>query len=392
MSDDGLASWPPLAIMGRLASHGRDGWMPMNRRDVLGGMTAGGLLAALPATACGALSVPSLAERAGRMLMLGFIGDTPEADGADIVADHLAAGRIGGVLFLRHNVRSRDGVEALAARFREAAPQAWLALDQEGGAVQRLSGDLGYSPIPRAYTVLQTMSPEEARELYRQAAREFRAAGFNLNLAPIADVQDDANGVIGRWGRGYGTDGATIAQYAGAFIEAFEAEGAACSIKHFPGHGRSNGDSHDGFVDMTQTWQESELDPFRQLIDAGRAHLIMGGHLIHRGLDPSGDPVTFSRPILHGLLRQQMGYQGALITDDLDMGAIRNNFVQRDAVIRSVAAGNDMIMMSNSAAPDPELPQKFAQWIGEAVADGTLSEGRINRSVARLDRLRAHVV
>ena len=101
--------------------------------------------------------------------------------------------------------------------------------------------------------------------------------------------------------------------------------------------------------------------------------------------------MTFSRPILHDLLRRQMGYEGALITDDLDMGAIRENYDQRDAVIRSVVAGNDMVMMSNSAAPDPELPQKFAQWIGEAVADGTLSEGRINRSVARLDRLSARV-
>ncbi|MEE2565940.1 glycoside hydrolase family 3 N-terminal domain-containing protein [Hyphobacterium marinum] len=363
----------------------------MNRRDLLGGVTASGLLAALPATACGAFQSPPLAERAGRMLLLGFIGDNPDTEGADIVAGHLAAGRIGGVLFLRHNVRSREGVEALAARFRAIRPDAWLALDQEGGAVQRLSGDLGYTPIPRAQNIAQSHSVEEARALYAAAAAEFRAAGFTMNLAPIADVQYDANSVIGRWGRGYGTDGDTIAAYAGAFIDAFENAGVACSIKHFPGHGRSNGDSHEGFVDMTHTWQESELDPFRQLIDNGRAHLIMGGHLIHRGLDPSGDPVTVSRPILHDLLRRDMGYEGALITDDLDMGAIRENFDQREAVIRSVIAGNDMVMMSNSAAPDPELPQKFARWIGEAVDEGRLSEGRIDRSIARLDCLRAVV-
>lgn len=364
----------------------------MNRRELLTGATATAIAAGLlPATACGAFQDASLEARAGRMLLLGFIGDNPEADGANIVADHLAAGRIGGVLFLRHNVRSRDGVEGLAARFRAIAPNAWLALDQEGGAVQRLSGDLGYSAIPRAYNVLQTMTPDEAETLYRRAASEFREAGFNMNLAPVADVQDDANGVIGQWGRGYGADADTIAAYAGAFIDAFEAEGSACAIKHFPGHGRSTGDSHSGFVDVTDTWSEAELAPFERLIAADKAHLIMGGHLTHTGLDPSGDPVTFSRPILHDLLRRQMGYEGALITDDLDMGAIRENYDQRDAVIRSVVAGNDMVMMSNSAAPDPELPQKFAQWIGEAVADGTLSEGRINRSVARLDRLSARV-
>jgi len=325
------------------------------------------------------------------MLLLGFIGDNPDTDGADMVAEHLAEGRIGGVLFLRHNVRSRDGVEALAARFRTIKPDAWLAIDQEGGAVQRLSEDLGYTAIPRAYNVLQTMDADEARALYRRAAVEFRQAGFNMNLAPVADVQDDANGVIGQWGRGYGDDAQTIAAYAGAFIDAFEAEGAACAIKHFPGHGRSRGDSHSGFVDITQSWSEAELEPFRRLIESDHAHLIMGGHLTHSGLDPAGVPVTVSRPILTGLLREQMGFEGALITDDLDMGAIRENYAQRDAVIRSIAAGNDMIMMSNSAAPDPELPQKFARWIGEAIEEGTFGEARINRSMQRLDVLEQRV-
>ena len=362
----------------------------MNRRDILTGMGATAVATALPTTACAVQDV-SLAERAGRLLLLGFIGDNPDTEGADIVAEHLAAGRIGGVLFLRHNVRSREGVEALTARFRAIKPDAWMALDQEGGAVQRLSGDLGYSPIPRAWNVAQTMSVDDARALYAEAGREFHQAGFNLNLAPVADVQDDSNGVIGQWGRGFGTDGEQIARYAGAFIEAFEETGSACAIKHFPGHGRSRGDSHSGFVDVTESWSEAELDPFRRLIDQDRAHLIMGGHLTHTGLDPVGDPVTFSRPILHDLLRRQMGYEGALVTDDLDMGAIRENYPQREAAIRSVVAGNDMVMMSNSAAPDPELPQKFAQWIGEAIEEDVLSEARINRSVARLDILAQRV-
>ncbi|HAQ36771.1 MAG TPA: glycosyl hydrolase, partial [Alphaproteobacteria bacterium] len=117
-------------------------------------------------------------------------------------------------------------------------------------------------------------------------------------------------------------------------------------------------------------WSENELDPFERLIEQRKAHLIMGGHLIHRGLDPSGDPVTLSRPILHELLRGRMGYRGAVITDDLDMGAIREHYDQREAVIRSLIAGNDIIMMSNSAAPDPALPQKFARWVEEAVEEG----------------------
>jgi len=361
----------------------------MHRRTFMQAMAAAGLAAGIsPAMAQDGLT---LRQKAARMLLMGFIGDNLDTDGARGVAAHLEAGRIGGVLFLRHNVRSREGVEGMTAAFGDIAPNAWMAVDQEGGVVQRLSSDLGYTAIPRAFVISEERSVDEAHVLYEAAAAEFRAAGFNLNLAPVADLQDDSNGVIGRWGRGYGTDGDRIAAYAGAFIDAFESAGAACAIKHFPGHGRSRGDSHQGFVDISETWSDAELDPFRRLIDAGRAHLIMGGHLTHEGLDPAGDPVTFSHPILTGLLRHQMGYTGALITDDLDMGAIRENYDQRTAVIRSIQAGNDMVMMSNSAAPDPDLPIRFADWIEAAVETGELTELRINQSMARLNVLEGRI-
>nr|WP_238934971.1 glycoside hydrolase family 3 N-terminal domain-containing protein [Maricaulis parjimensis] len=332
-----------------------------------------------------------LAEKIGQMLLMGFIGREAETDGAVIVAEHLAARRIGGVLFLRHNVRSREGAESSARLFASADPKAWMAIDQEGGLVQRLSRDLGYSPIPRAMQVAEGRTPEGAGELYHQAAEEFRTAGFNMNLAPVADVHDPDNAVIGRHGRAYGTDGEQIADYASAFIDAFEAEGAVCAIKHFPGHGRSRGDSHDGFVDITHTWSEAELEPFAQLINRGRAHLIMGGHLTLETVDPSGVPVTFSQPTLEGLLRGRLGFTGAIMTDDLDMAAIRNNYAQREAVLRSIEAGNDIIMMSNSARPDPELPQNFIRWVTEAIAEGRLSEHRINQSAARLAVLKQRV-
>jgi beta-N-acetylhexosaminidase len=147
---------------------GRDS-VSVNRRHVL---AAGATSLAFPSIA--RASARMTADRAARMLLMGFIGDNPDTDGADIVADHLANGRIGGVLFLRHNVRSREGAEGLAARFREIDPDVFLALDQEGGAVQRLSGDLGYTPIPRAHVLAQGQSPEEARETYRAAARDSR--------------------------------------------------------------------------------------------------------------------------------------------------------------------------------------------------------------------------
>ncbi len=332
-----------------------------------------------------------LADRIGDMLLLGFIGSHKETEGADIIDAHLAARRIGGVLFLRHNVRSREGAEGSAARFRATRPDAWMAIDQEGGLVQRLSRDLGYTWIPRAMQVVEERGLSGARDVYDIGARELRAAGFNMNLAPVADLHDPDNAVIGRHGRAYGTDGETIAAYAGAFIEAFEAQGIACAIKHFPGHGRSRGDSHDGFVDISESWSEAELAPFRRLIEQDHAHLMMGGHLTNRQLDPSGEPVTFSAPVLDIMLRRELGFTGVVMTDDLDMGAIRENYDQREAVLRSIEAGNDMIMMSNSAAPDPELPQRIVDWVVAAISDGRLTEGRINQSAARLAVLKQRV-
>jgi len=324
------------------------------------------------------------------MLILGFLGDAPGRGDADALTGHLTAGRVGGVLFLRHNARSRDGVEGLTAQFRQAAPDAFLAVDQEGGFVQRLSAEMGYYKIPTA-TELVAAGPGAARAAFDRAAEELAAAGFNLNLAPIADLHQDGNAVIARWERAFGDDPAAVAQYCVLFVEAMEARRIACSIKHFPGHGRSIGDSHDGYVDLTGTWTFEEVEPFARLIDSGHAHLVMGGHLVNERLDPSGLPATLSRPILRGLLRQAMGYRGAVITDDLDMGAIRSHYSRREAIVQSIAAGNDLLLISNSANADADLPRRAVDWVGEAVERGALSMDRLVEANLRIDALRARI-
>lgn len=361
--------------------------MALNRRQWL----AGAAVCSVAGMSTQVFAEPSvsLEQKIGQMLLMGFIGSSPETAGALRVAEHLSGRHIGGVLFLRHNVRSREGAEGSAALFREADPGAWMAIDQEGGLVQRLSRDLGYTRIPRASQIVEEYGLDGAERLYTIGAGELRAAGFNMNLAPVADVHEDGNAVIGRHGRAYGTDGEAISAYASRFIDAFNAHQVACVIKHFPGHGRSRGDSHDGFVDITATWSEAELDPFARLINSGHAKFIMGGHLTHQQLDPSGVPVTFSRPILTGILRDRMGYDGVIMTDDLDMGAIRSHYDQRSAVIRSIQAGNDVIMMSNSAAPNMDLPQQFVDWVMQAIEAGEIEEGWIEASYQRIGRAKA---
>ncbi|WP_439635396.1 glycoside hydrolase family 3 N-terminal domain-containing protein [Oceanicaulis sp.] len=357
--------------------------MIISRRGLMAGMAA---LCTAPAFATSA----SLDTLVGNCLILGFLGDHAQADGASRLESDLAAGRVGGALFLRHNARSRDGVLGLSERFQSAAPDAWLAIDQEGGFVQRLTDEMGFTDIPTA-EALAEMGLDAARPVFAQAARELAQNGFSMNLAPVADLRHDGNQVIDRWARAFGDDPDTVAAYCGAFIDAMEAEGVACAIKHFPGHGRSQGDSHDGFVDISDTWGEVEAAPFERLIEQDKAHLIMGGHLINRRLDPSGHPVTLSRPILQGLLREQMGYRGAVITDDLDMGAIRNQYSREQAIVEALAAGNDLLLISNSADADPDLPRRAVEWVGQAIEDGRLSLDRLIDANARIAALKAQV-
>ena len=358
----------------------------MTRRAVMRGtaaiLAAPAILRAGPAWAAGA------EQRIGQLLMLGFYGDEPSARSAKALAGHIRAGRAGGAVFLRHNVASRRSVEALTAMFHDAGSGVLLSIDQEGGKVQRLGPKHGYTDIPEAGRVSARYSPSKARSLYARAGRELRNSGFNVNLAPAIDLHDPQNPVIGKYERAYGTDPQTVTAYGKAFIDGFGQAGVSCVAKHFPGHGTSRGDSHDGFVNITRTWQDKELEPFRQL--ARVAPMVMGGHLVHDGL--TGDtPVTFSRELLEGTLRGKLGFDGAIMTDDLDMGAIRQNYAMRDAVVRSVAAGNDIVLMSNSAEPDADFAATAVGWIMRAVQDGEIAPGRIDEAHARVMRVKQQV-
>lgn len=339
-----------------------------------------------------ARSRPALSDAAiGEMLVFGFFGDTADAPGARQLAAHVAAGRVGGVCFLGHNAHSRAGLEGLTGLFAAADPNGRLlvAIDHEGGAVQRLGPRLGYPPLPSARTVAAAIPPERAQLLYKGMGRQLRAAGFNLNLAPVVDLGfEPRNPPVTHWGRAFGADGATVARYAAAFIAGHHEVGVLTAVKHFPGHGSTLTDSHDRTVDLTPTWREDELEPYRQLARARTIDIVMSGHLAHARLT-DGEPATLSRKAVQSLLRGSIGYQGVVMTDDLDMKAIRTDHGLKDAVVKAVVAGNDLILLSNSLTPDPDLPIAAIGWIRDAVGAGQIPASRIAESGARLAALKA---
>ena len=333
------------------------------------------------------VNAAEMRKMAGQLLVMGLPGNDAGDKSAKVLTKHIANGHASGAVLLRHNVKSRKMTLSLTRSFIGASKQALVSVDQEGGKVQRLSKKHGFTKIPEASWVSGNMDPKKARALYAAAGREMRKAGFNINLAPSVDVHDPKNPVIGKYGRSFGRDADRITAFASAFVSGMSSAGVACSLKHFPGHGSSRGDSHDGFVDITKTWTDKELIPFQKL--ANSAPLIMSAHLYHKTHSNGKMPITFSHKALTGLLRNTLKYDGVILTDDLDMGAIRKSFSLKQAVIKALQAGNDLLLMSNSLKYNGDLPVNATKWIADAVKDGQLSKGSITASYNRVMRLKA---
>ncbi|MEC7764367.1 MAG: glycoside hydrolase family 3 N-terminal domain-containing protein [Pseudomonadota bacterium] len=330
-----------------------------------------------------------LAAAVAELLIVGFYGANTRSPSARLLARQIQRGQVGGVFFVTQNVGTRDELAGLIRLFRAGNAQPLIAVDQEGGKVQRLKEPQGVTRLPPARTVAETLSPTEAQELYTVAGQEFAATGFNVNLGPVVDVDEHRNPAIGRTRRSFGTDPERIAAYGMAFASGFASAGVLCAAKHFPGHGRSSNDSHTGVADITARWTEEELEPYARLFASPHAPaMVMTGHLRHSRLDPDGQPATLSAPIVTGLLRQKLGYEGVVITDDVDMDAIRHLMRRSAAVVQALAAGNDLIMIKNLFGYDPLLPEHVVRWVRKAIARGDLTEAQILASAERVRTIR----
>ncbi len=332
---------------------------------------------------------PALDQMIGQMLLVGFPGTKPSEDSVRRVAQQLESGVAGGVILMSRNIESPQQVSALTKYLREAASgQAtpFIAVDQEGGYVQRLARTKGFKTHPSAERLGARNDPQGAYSAYRNLALELRDYGFNLNLGPVVDLNlNPANPVIGRLKRSYGQDPDHVSAFAKAFVYAHNESGVLTAAKHFPGHGSSATDSHDVLVDISESWTEAELRPYRRLIEAGAIDMIMTGHLYHPSFSEDPDtPVTLSSKGIERVLRDSMNYDGVVITDDLDMRGVRDNTTFDERIVGAVAAGNDILLITNSNGYQPDLPARVAQKIRAAIADGRLSEDRIRQSYDRI--------
>ncbi len=332
----------------------------------------------------------------GQMIMVGFPGTEDTDKGVIAVREQLAGGVIGGVVLYPENIRSEQQVSALNAFLRNArsSPIPFIAVDQEGGKVQRLSRENGFSYFPSARSVGQNpsfASPDGAQRLYASMAKELADAGFNVNFGPVVDLNlNPDNPVIGERERSFGADPNTVTQLARAFILAHREAGIVTVAKHFPGHGSSHADSHKGFADISMSWKEIELEPYRQLAKEGMLDAVMIGHLYHpRFSDGAKLPASLSAKAV-GALRSKdwINFDGVVVSDDMEMGAVAHDYSLEERVIKAINAGTDVIVFSNVTAGDPELGPKIHAIIADAVRDGRISRLRIEQAYGKIRLLK----
>lgn len=312
-------------------------------------------------------------EKVGQLMTVGFEGTTPGEDVTAYVRDY----RVGGVILFKRNIESArqlvDLTNGLKALNGEGVPL-FVSVDQEGGRVDRMPPEVHRTPS--AYDITDPAAYGAV------LAAECAAFGFNVDFAPVADIWSNPdNTVIGK--RAFGTDKQTVADGASAAVTALQDRGIMAVIKHFPGHGDTDVDSHVGLprvgLDLSQL-RAREIFPFRAANHAGG---VMVGHIV---LDAWGEPPASLNPnVVTGMLRGEMGYTGVVFTDDMTMGAITQNYGLGEACVLAVEAGCDQLLVCHGRDNVDEARGALL----EAVVSGRIGQDRLDESVYRILSLKA---
>ncbi|RUQ97483.1 glycoside hydrolase family 3 N-terminal domain-containing protein [Legionella septentrionalis] len=345
--------------------------------------------------------MPHLRNKIGQMLIMGFAGYEINEDSP--VAEWLKTDGLGGVLLFDFdvaanqfgkNLRDQEQIITLNRQlvsYANANPSEYnlplyIALDYEGGVVDRLAAVPGCMSTVRPCDQA-LLSDEDLYQEAKKMALTLKKLGFNLNFAPVVDLNLNENeGIIGKLGRSFSSEPEEVVRAARQFVHAFNEEGIICTYKHFPGHGSAVGDTHLGFVDVTEHYHDNELYPYARLFTNNTPAMVMTAHVVNRQLDASGIPATLSYSILTDLLRHKLGFTGVVISDDLQMKAISEYYALDDALRMTINAGTDMLIFGN------QLGQISATHvidkIEQLVRAGDIPVARIEEAYGRISRLK----
>ncbi|MCF6243452.1 MAG: glycosyl hydrolase [Sulfurovum sp.] len=342
------------------------------------------------------LNAVTLEEKIGQMLMVGFYGTT--ADKNSQICKDIKKYNIGAVILFDYNpvnknkpknIARKSQLKQLTKELQDCSKDGKLliAVDQEGGKVQRLKRKYGfYGKFPKASDVIK-MNQGQIKSTYEKMSLELKSVGINYDLAPVVDLDINMkNHVIHGLGRSFGKDPKIVAKYASTFIDAMHKNGVLTSIKHFPGHGSSMGDTHKGYVDVTKLWKKVELEPYRLLKD--KADTVMVAHVFNKKLD-SKYPASLSYKTITKILRWKLGYHGVVITDDLQMGAISKKYGLKNTLQLAINAGNDILLIGNQLdSKRVKTTKKLVNTIRNLIESGKVRKKTIEKAYTRIQKLK----
>ena len=333
----------------------------------------------------------SLDENIGMMLLVGFRGQEVDSARNSEIVNALRDYHVGSVILFDYdvptgtrgrNIKDAGQLKRLCQQLRSFKSDLLIGIDQEGGYVSRLAPRYGFPAIPSAQKCA-AKGDDTVRHYAEMTGQMLEEIGINLDFAPVADVNVNPRcPVIGGIERSFSADPAVVRRCCLIWSKALLDHHVVSCWKHFPGHGSATGDTHKGLVDVTDTWQRCELEPYDHLTTGHT--MVMTAHVVNRKLDPSGLPASLS-PKITSYLRDTLDFQGVIVTDDLAMGAIVSQYSFEKAVRMAVLAGADLLCLSNNGGTyDVNMVPRAFSVIKQMVEEGTVSADRIAQSATRV--------
>jgi beta-N-acetylhexosaminidase len=329
----------------------------------------------------------------GKMVIFGFKGQS--VNFSDDIYKDIKKYDLGGVILFDKdpnnkkkikNIKNPKQLQNLTQQLQSInKTKLLIAIDQEGGIVQRLRKENGFISIPKAKDI-SLKGTSIARTVFKDLAIVLKTNGLNVDFAPVVDLNiNPQNKVIVKLGRSFGKNPKKVIQYSSIFIEELKKKDVISVLKHFPGHGSSLGDSHQGFVDISETWSKKELEPYKYFIKNDKVDMIMTAHVFNQYLDPKY-PATLSRNINTKLLREKLGFKGVLVTDDLQMRAISKHYTLKQTVTLAINSGVDILLFANQLAKPIKL-EEIIKTVYNQIQNKQISMKRIIESNRRINMM-----
>lgn len=341
----------------------------------------------------------SLPKMIGQMIMVGFNGYNPK--NVEDITSHIEDGRVGGVILFSKDFTNSGAVRNIIDKQQttilieylqsKARIPLFVGVDQEGGKVQRFRNVAGI-PNTLSAAKLSQLGANTTEQQMKDLAIALKEMGINLNFAPVIDLNiNPFSPIIGDVERSYGKTTKEVMPHAISVMNGLLSQSIIFTLKHFPGHGSATVDSHYGLPDITLTWTRQELEPYKQLIGTSNKGMVLVGHLVNKRIDPIF-PSSLSYKTITRLLREELGWTGVVITDDLQMQAITKHYSLDEVVVNAVNAGVDILLFGNNIEYDSELPIRIQKIIINGIRRGRIKLSQIEDSYKRIMQLKENMI